>query len=81
MKLEIPWLGAPEHLIVSEELIELEKPNDFVPFNNHKMKQHKPSGPAFHEKLDKNKKTNNKRDYESEMKKKYKKQYRKKGSR
>jgi len=81
MNLEIPWIENPENLKVSTELIPLEVPSDYVPFNNHKMKQHKPSGPAFHEKLDKNKKDNKKRDFESEMKKKYKKQYRKKGSR
>lgn len=81
MDQEIPWIDAPVDLIVSEELIPLELPDEYVPYNNHKMKQHKPSGPAFHEKLDKNKKVNKKRDFESEMKKKYKKQYRKKDSR
>jgi len=81
MKKEITLNSNPENLVVSDELIPLEVPSDYVPFNNHKMKQHKPSGPAFHDKLDKNKKENKKRDFESEMKKKYKKQYRKKGSR
>jgi len=77
MGMSIPIRFAPEGLVVSKELIELEIPKEFVPFNNHKMKQHKPSGPAFHEKAEKNKKENVRRDFESEMKKKYKKQYRK----
>lgn len=77
----IPIKITPEELIVSAELIELEKEVEFIPFNNHKMKDHKPSGPAFHEKLDKNKKENNKVRYETMMQKKYKKQYRKKDRR
>lgn len=77
MGVSIPIKFAPNELVVSDELIDLEKPTDFVPFNNHKMKQHKPSGPAFHEKSEKNKKVNLRKDHEKEMKKKYKKQYRK----
>ncbi len=81
MDMEIPWRPAPAELVVSDELIPLEITEDFVPFNNHKMRQHEPSGDAFHEKSDKNKKVNNKVNYESLMQKKYKKQYRKKDSR
>ena len=77
MDMTIPVKFVPENLVVSEELIPLEQPIDFIPFNNHKMKQHKPSGPAFHEKLDKNKKINQRRDFDKEMQQKYKKQYRK----
>ena len=77
MDMPIPLKFVPEELTVSEELIPLEIPTEFIPFNNHKMKQHKPSGPAFHEKAEKNKKENTRRDFEGEMKKKYKKQYRK----
>lgn len=77
MDMQIPMEFAPEGLVVSEELILLEKPVEFVPFNNHKMKPHKPSGEAFHEKKAKNTKVNKKLDFEAEMKKKYKKQYRK----
>lgn len=81
MDMEVPWRPTPEELVVSDELIPLEITEDFVPFNNHKMRQHEPSGDAFHDKLDKNKKVNNKVNYESLMQKKYKKQYRKKDSR
>lgn len=77
MKISIPKLELPEDLQISEELIQLEKPVEIVPFNNHKMKSHEPSGPAFHEKLEKNKKVNARKDHEELMKKKYKKQYRK----
>ncbi len=40
-----------------------------------KTTQKKSVGAAFHEKLDKNKKVNVKRDYQAEMKKKYGKQW------
>ena len=77
MKMSIPIRFAPEELVVSTELIPLEIPVEFVPFNNHKVKQHTPSGPAFHEKLEKNKKVNVRYDFQKDMQKKYKKQYRK----
>jgi len=77
MDLTIPIRLVPEEVELSDELIELEKTVEFIPFNNHKVKQHKPSGQAFHEKLDKNKKVNQRRNFEEEMKKKYKKQYKK----
>ena len=77
MDMTIPIRILPENVVITEELIELEKPVEFVPFNNHKMKSHKPSGEAFHEKLAKNKKINNKIRHDDLMKKKYKKQYRK----
>jgi len=77
MDMIIPIRFTPENLEVSTDLIELEIPVEFVPFNNHKVKQHKPSGPAFHEKLEKNKKVNVRVDFQKEMQKKYKKQYRK----
>lgn len=78
MDLKITILPNPEELEISEELIQLEIPVEFVPFNNHKIKKVIPSGPAFHEKKAKNKKENRKVRYEDKMKKKYKKQYRKK---
>ena len=71
----IPIKLLPEEVPLSTELIDLEKTVEFVPFNNHKVKEHKPTGGTFHEKSDKNKKVNKRRDYEEEMKKKYKKQY------
>lgn len=63
----------PEPDLITDDLIDLEKEVDFVPFNNHKMKAHEPSGPAFHEKMEKNKKVNNKIRREEQMKIKYKK--------
>jgi len=81
MKMDVPLLTSPPELELSDELIPLEIPVEFVPFNNHKMRSHKPSGEAFHEKLDKNKKVNNKIRHDELMKKKYKKQYRKKKDR
>ena len=77
MDMTIPLQLLPEDVELSTELIDLEKPVEFVPFNNHKMKQHKPSGDAFHEKLDKNKKINVRVSHDDLMKKKYKKQFRK----
>jgi len=59
--------------VLSEELIDLEKPVDIVPFNDHKIKKLKPSGPAFHEKKEKNKKVNIKLTRAMKMKLKYKK--------
>lgn len=81
MGIEIPLNETPEDLIISEELIPLEIPDDYVPYNYHKMKGPKVTGDAFHEKLDKNKKENNKVHYETKMQKKYKKQYRPKDRR
>lgn len=78
MGLTINKLDNPEDLEVTDELIQLEIPVEFVPFNNHKIKKVIPSGPAFHEKKAKNQKVNRKVRYEDKMKKKYKKQYRKK---
>jgi len=77
MDKKLTSLSNPEQLIVSDELIPLEIPIDFVPFNNHKMKSHKPSGDAFHEKHAKNKKVNVRISHDELMKKKYKKQFRK----
>jgi len=76
MGMQIPIKEVPEELVISDELIPLEVPDDYVPFNYHKMKGPKISGDAFHEKLDKDSKENNKEHYESKMMKKYKKQYR-----
>ena len=70
-EIEMKELPAPD--LITDELIDLEKEVDFVPFNNHKMKSHEPSGPAFHEKIEKNKKVNNKIRREEQMKIKYKK--------
>lgn len=71
MKLEIVELVLPAEVELSQELILLETPVEHVPFNHHKMKEHVPSGPAFHEKLAKNQKVNHKVPYKEKMRKKY----------
>lgn len=65
--------ALPDEVEISDELIDLEKPVEFVPFNNHKAKKFVPSGPAFHEKKDKNKKENRHMTRAQTMKEKYKK--------
>jgi len=71
MNKEIEMLDLPESIEVSEELIPLEIPSDYVPFNNHKVKKFVPSGPAFHEKKAKNMKVNRKIRKAERMKLKY----------
>jgi len=71
MGLKINLLELPEDLVLSEELIPLEKSKDYVPFDVHKTKRIVPSGPAFHEKKAKNKKTNKKIRRTEKMKLKY----------
>ncbi|MEZ5009753.1 MAG: DEAD/DEAH box helicase [Chitinophagales bacterium] len=73
MGMEIPLIPLPENLELTDELIDLEKPTEHVPFDNHKVKKVEPSGPAFHEKKAKNKKVNNKIRRKEQMKLKYKK--------
>ena len=70
MDYKIVNLELPEGYESSDELIPLEIVVEHIPYN-HKIKEHKPSGPAFHEKLDKNKKVNNKVRYVDLMKQKY----------
>lgn len=71
MNKEIDMLEMPDDVDISEELIPLEIPSDYVPFNNHKMKKIEPSGPAFHEKKAKNMKVNRKIRKAEKMKLKY----------
>ncbi len=78
MDLELMMLAHPEDLVLSEELIPLEKPKDYVPFDVHKTKRTVPSGPAFHEKKAKNRKTNKKVRRTEKMKLKYGKPIKKK---
>lgn len=73
MGAEIEALELPDQSVITDELIRLEKPSEYVPFNVHKTKKIVPSGPAFHEKLPKNQKVNMKVSYKEKMKKKYKK--------
>lgn len=71
MEINIPLRSLPEDVEVSEELIDLEKAKNFVPFNTNKISIVEPSGPAFHEKSAKNSKTNNKIRHVEKMKAKY----------
>lgn len=81
MSLEIGMLDVPEDLEISDELIPLELTVEHTPFDHRKNKQHVPTGPAFHEKKEANKKVNfhitrdeaNKRKYKKSGKKKKKK--------
>ncbi len=72
MSYTIGLKSNPQEYVASTELIPLEIVVEHVPFNSHKVKEHKPSGPAFHEKSDKNKKVNKKVRYADLMKMKYK---------
>lgn len=71
MNLELMMLELPDDLELSDELIPLEKPKEYVPFDVHKTKRVVPSGPAFHEKKAKNLKTNKKIRRTEKMKLKY----------
>ncbi len=59
------------HLLLSEELIPLEIPKEYAPFDVLKTKRVVPSGPAFHEKKTKNQKKNKKIRRAERMKLKY----------
>lgn len=71
MNQKIEMKSLPDDVVITDELIQLEIPQEFVTYNNHKMKGHVPSGPAFHEKADKNKKVNKKIRHVELMKIKY----------
>ncbi|NNE15170.1 MAG: DEAD/DEAH box helicase [Saprospiraceae bacterium] len=70
MNLKISIHDLPENVEITDELISLEKSTVHLPFTN-KVKIAEPTGPAFHEKLAKNKKVNNKIRHEELMKIKY----------
>lgn len=80
MKISVAEVALPDNLELSDELISLEIPKEIVPFNNHKHKQYVPTGDAFHEKKEKNKKVNKRTSREEVMKSKYKKPIKKTGS-
>lgn len=73
MQQSIDVIPIPEEVILSDELIDIEREVVFVPFNHHKVKQHEPTGPAFHEKKLKNQKENRTLRRADKMKLKYKK--------
>ncbi|GAB5555054.1 MAG: DEAD/DEAH box helicase [Saprospiraceae bacterium] len=71
MGLTLETLPLPEDVELSEELIQLEKPSLYVPFNEHKNRVYVPTGPAFHEKKAKNTKVNKKIRRAEKMRLKY----------
>ncbi len=73
MQMTITTKALPEHIEISNELIEEERPQIKERHNPLKRSTEHAPGPAFHEKKDKNKKTNQGGSYRREMAKKYKK--------
>lgn len=73
MDMTIPLMEFPEIVEISSELIEEERPQIKERNNPTKRRDEDAPGPAFHEKKDKNKKTNQGGSYRREMAKKYKK--------
>jgi len=73
MKMTIETLDIPEVVEISTELTEEERPQLKEPYNPHKQRDEDAPGPAFHDKLDKNKKENLGGSYKFIIAKKYKK--------
>lgn len=71
MQYPIPELPLPENLEISAVLTEEEQPRNFVPNIRLKLPSRENAGAAFHEKLPKNKKVNNKISHTEKMRKKY----------
>ncbi|WP_460675305.1 DEAD/DEAH box helicase [Larkinella ripae] len=71
MKYPIPVLPLPKGLEISDELIDDEKPKVNMKNAVEKIHLSETYGGAFHEKLEKNKKVNVRRDHAKEMMKKY----------
>ncbi len=73
MGMKIPVLDFPTEVTISSKLTEDEIPKEVIkPYQKKRSKEFAP-GPAFHEKKDKNKKTNQGGSYRRELAKKYKK--------
>jgi len=77
MQYTIPERELPEGLAISEVLLEEEKPQYRTKPLGLKVARPEDGGGAFHEKLEKNKKVNVRRDIEAEKRRKYGKSYRK----
>lgn len=71
MKYTIPQLPLPTDLIISDILTDDEKPNVYMKTIDVKAPKREDVGPAFHEKLAKNKKVNVRRDHAAEKMMKY----------
>lgn len=77
MNYQIPMLELPVQLEISDQLTEDEMPKVIMKEPVLKRPKKEDVGPAFHEKLEKNKKVNVRRDHEAEKKRKYGKSYEK----
>lgn len=73
MQMEIDQMALPLSITISTELIEEERPQIRERNNPTKRRKEDESGPAFHEKKEKNKKVNLGGSYRREISKKYKK--------
>lgn len=71
MNYSIPIAEVPENLRVSEILMEFEKPKIYMKTLDVKLPKRGTVGAAFHEKIDKNKKVNVRRDHAAEKMMKY----------
>ena len=73
MDREVPVLEFPAEVLISSKMTEEELPKEIIkPYQKKRSKEHAP-GPAYHEKKEKNKKTNQGGSYRRELAKKYKK--------
>lgn len=73
MNYAIPLLPFPDEVAISKQLTEEERPKEDREISKNRTSQVYVPGPAFHEKKDKNKKTNQGGSYRREIAKKYKK--------
>ncbi len=73
MATKIPVLPLPEDVEISEELTEEERPREDREVSKNRTAKEYVPGPAFHEKSEKNSKTNQGGSYRREIAKKYKK--------
>ncbi len=73
MKVSIPLLDFPDDVEVSKQLTEEERPKEDLEISKNRTSLEYVPGPAFHEKSEKNKKTNQGGSYRREIAKKYKK--------
>ncbi len=74
-QLQLTRIPLPAYVEIEEQLMPFETGREEIRLP--KVKQDKNTGPAFHEKLEKNKKVNKRRDIQAEKKLKYGKAYRK----
>lgn len=73
MNYKIPEQNFPEDVEISKQLTKAEQPKVIEPNNPHKVSSEDAPGASFHEKSEKNKKTNQGGSYRRNLEKKYKK--------